>query len=81
MIDCPVSLQITRVKQRDTVAESQIMAIINSQVSRFTRRAVADDIIDNSQTVLELAPQVKTLHNSYLLLSPTLGKTLCGYSN
>ncbi len=71
VIDCPVSQQIARVKQRDTVPESQILSIINSQVSRPHRLAAADDIIDNTKTILELAPQVKTLHNSYLLFSST----------
>lgn len=73
VIDCPFALQISRVKQRDTLDEAQIIAIIKSQVSREIRLAAADHIIENTKTVLELAPHVKTLHNSYLLLSSTLG--------
>jgi dephospho-CoA kinase len=71
VVDCPFSVQMKRVKQRDTLNEAQIIAIINTQASREERLAVADDIIDNTKTVLELAQQVKKRHTSYLLLSQT----------
>lgn len=71
VVDCPVALQITRVKQRDQLSETQIQTIINTQASRADRLAAADDIIENSKTTLQLAQQVKKLHNLYLLLSST----------
>lgn len=69
VVDCPVELQIERVKNRSRLNDSQIHAIIAAQASRQQRLAVADDIIDNSKSAKHLAEQVKNLHNSYLLLS------------
>jgi dephospho-CoA kinase len=69
VIDCPVELQIQRVKDRSQLSDVQIHAIIAAQSSREQRIAYADDIIDNSKSATHLAEQVKKLHNSYFLLS------------
>lgn len=69
VVDCPVAMQIERVKQRSQLSDAQIHAIIAAQASRAERLASADDIIDNSKSVTHLAEQVKKLHNFYLLLS------------
>jgi dephospho-CoA kinase len=69
VIDCPEQMQVERVKHRSHLTEQQIYAIMAAQVSRLQRLASADDIIDNSKSPIHLAEQVKTLHNSYLLLS------------
>ncbi len=68
VIDCPIELQHQRVKQRDNLDNEQIEQIIASQISREQRLKQADDIIDNSKSVTELAEQVKNLHNLYLSL-------------
>ncbi len=68
VIDCPVELQRERVKQRDGLDDEQIDRIISSQISREERLHHADDIIDNSKSSIELAEQVKNLHNLYLSL-------------
>ena len=68
VIDCPTELQHQRVKQRDNLENEQIEQIIASQISREQRLKQADDIIDNSKSVTELAEQVKNLHNLYLSL-------------
>ena len=69
IIDCPVEIQIERVKRRDQLSKQRISSIIDSQVSREYRLSHADDIIDNSNSSTELAEQVKNLHNQYLLYS------------
>jgi dephospho-CoA kinase len=69
LIDCPLEQQIKRVGNRDQLTESQIHAIINTQASKTQQLAIANDVIDNSKTLAQLAEQVKNLHNSYLLLS------------
>lgn len=69
VVDCSTDRQIQRVITRDNVDENQVAAIIASQASRQQRLAAADDVIDNSGAVQQLAEQVKTLHNSYLLLA------------
>ena len=69
VIDCPVEIQIERVKRRDKLSIERILSIIDQQVSREFRKAKADDLIDNSGADYRLAEQVKKLHNSYLSLS------------
>lgn len=69
VIDCPVEIQIERVKTRDKLTVERIQSIIDSQVPRATRKAKADDLIDNSGADYRLAEQVKKLHNLYLSLS------------
>jgi dephospho-CoA kinase len=71
VVDCTEKIQIARVKQRDKLNDAQIGAIIASQASRTKRQALADDIIENSKTTLQLEEQVEKLHNLYLLLSST----------
>ena len=69
VIDCSEQQQIQRVMQRSQLTKAQVHAIMATQASRAQRQAVADDIIDNSNSFIHLAEQVKKLHNSYLLLS------------
>lgn len=68
VVDCPESMQIARVKARSGLSESAVLAIMRSQVTRQQRLAAADDIIDNSGNMTELAHQVEKLHNLYLSL-------------
>lgn len=69
VVDCPVEMQIERVKNRDHLPIERIQAIINNQISRESRKEKADDLIDNSVANYRLAEQVKKLHNLYLSLS------------
>lgn len=69
VVDCPVEIQIERVKKRDNLTIERIQSIIDSQVSREFRKEKADDLIDNTVPDYRLAEQVKKLHNSYLSLS------------
>lgn len=74
VVDCSPSIQLKRVIHRDSVDEEQAKAIINLQANRSARLAAADDVIENSANLSDLAEQVKNLHNSYLLLA-TSGTT------
>lgn len=69
VIDCPVEIQIERVRSRDKLSLKRIHSIIDQQVSRTYRKSKADDLINNSGTDYRLAEQVKKLHNLYLSLS------------
>jgi len=69
VVDCPVEMQIERVKNRDHLTIERIQSIINNQISRESRKEKADDLIDNSVANYRLAEQVKKLHNLYLSLS------------
>lgn len=66
VIDCPVETQIERVQKRDGMSSEMVHRIIANQVSRATRLAHADDIIENTISAEQLADQVKKFHNSYL---------------
>lgn len=66
VIDCSMEMQINRVKLRNSLNDSQIMAIINSQVSRTERLAHADSIIDNTKDIIFLSKQVNNLHDQFL---------------
>ncbi|MBT8048822.1 MAG: dephospho-CoA kinase [Xanthomonadales bacterium] len=69
VVDVSEELQIERVMARDRISRDQASAILNSQASRETRLALADDIIENSGKRSELPEKVKSLHEKYLSLS------------
>jgi dephospho-CoA kinase len=69
VVDCPVELQIERVKKRDNLTIERIKSIIDSQIARSIRIEKADDLIENFNTDDKLAERIKKLHNLYLSLS------------
>lgn len=71
LVDCPVELQIERVKKRNGLDEAQIRRIIRSQSSRRQKLNAADDIIVNDGDYAKLDQQVQRLHQFYLSLSYT----------
>jgi len=71
VVDCPEDLQISRVRQRSGLPETQIRRILASQLQREKRLAAADDVIDNSGSVAALQQRVRQLHETYLRLGPS----------
>jgi len=69
VVDCPVELQLARVRARSGLSEDEARRIVDAQVSRATRLAAADDVIDNSGTLEALYAQVQRLHQRYLALA------------
>ncbi|MDR3086963.1 MAG: dephospho-CoA kinase [Azoarcus sp.] len=69
VVDCSPELQIARATGRGGHSRPEIEAIIAAQASREARRAVADDIIDNSGQIGALYAQVDALHARYLALA------------
>ncbi|OOE90160.1 dephospho-CoA kinase [Salinivibrio sharmensis] len=69
VVDVDEQTQIARTLARDHVSEQQVHAILAAQASRAQRLAVADDVIDNTQTEVELDRQVDALHHTYLTLA------------
>lgn len=69
VIDCPPSLQIERITQRDGISRQAAAAILASQCSREQRLAKADDIIDNSGTLEALCEQVPAFDRLYRQLA------------
>lgn len=69
VIDTSEQLQLERASQRDKNNESQIKAIMQTQLSRQERCARANDIIQNHGDIHELDAQVEKLHQLYLELA------------
>ena len=69
VIDASEQLQITRASIRDLNNEEQIRAIMATQLLRQDRCAQANDIIQNSGSLIELDEQVEKLHQLYLELA------------
>ncbi|MCI0653307.1 MAG: dephospho-CoA kinase [Methylococcaceae bacterium] len=73
IIDCPVELQVERVRIRDNLSDDQIARILNSQAGREERLAAADDVIVNDSDLAALDKQVEKLHNFYSEISKGSG--------
>ena len=61
--------QIKRVMLRDNCSREQSLAILATQVDDLIRQKMADDIIVNNGTLLELSAKVENLHAQYLQLA------------
>ena len=76
-VDCPESLQISRVMSRNGLSAAEVRAIMLTQASRGERLAVADDVIANDGDLAHLETQVDKLHQAYLRLSSEKAKANC----
>lgn len=65
VVDCPEAQQIARVMDRSGLPATEVAAIMAAQASRAARRAMADDLIDNSGDPALLAPQIDALDRVY----------------
>jgi dephospho-CoA kinase len=66
VIDAPEELQVSRVRERSALAETEVRAIVSSQATRAERLAAADDVIDNRGSLDALRKQVAAFHKKYL---------------
>jgi dephospho-CoA kinase len=71
VVETPREDQILRTMARSQLSESEVNDVISAQATAEERRAVAQDRIDNSGSISELAAQVETLHISYCELAKT----------
>ena len=69
VVDTPTEIQIERTMQRDEVPRKQAQAIVDSQLDRAGRLALADDVILNAGSLNELNSKVRELHERYLVLA------------
>ena len=68
VVDCDEDLQIKRATKRDSSNEDEIRNIMQNQATRSQRLSIADDIIDNGQSIESLHNAVTKMHNFYLNL-------------
>ncbi len=65
VVDVEESVQIQRVMARDNISQKQAQSILNAQISRQRRLALADDVLDNSGSLEQLEATVDRLHQKY----------------
>jgi dephospho-CoA kinase len=63
VIDCLPEQQISRVQHRDKRSLQQIKAMLNLQVTRQQRLAIADKVLDNTGSLDKLREQVNQYHH------------------
>jgi dephospho-CoA kinase len=68
VIDCDEQIQVQRVKQRSSLDEFTIAAIMAKQMPRPERLKLADDVIVNEAGLDELTQKVLAQHQFYLNL-------------
>ena len=66
VIDSDTKLQIARASKRDGLLEADIQKIIDVQMPREKRNALADDIILNDGLIEELKDKIKQIHEKYI---------------
>lgn len=69
VIDLDKETQIQRTMRRSNLEQDAVEKILESQASRSQRIALADDILDNSGSEVQLQEQVEALHIKYLQMS------------
>lgn len=69
VVDCPADIQLQRLLSRDGGDPTTAEAMLQAQASREQRRAVADDLIDNTGSPAALQGAVEALHVRYLSLA------------
>lgn len=69
VVDATEEAQRTRAAARDKTTSENIQTILNTQISREKRLSLADDIIQNHGSFIDLARQVDKMHEFYLSLS------------
>jgi dephospho-CoA kinase len=68
VVDVPREVQRTRLLERDGIAPALADAMLDAQVSRTQRLAMADDVIENDGSLEALALQIESLHARYVAL-------------
>ena len=69
VVDCPRALQFTRLMARDGETADGARRILDAQVSREARLAIADDVIVNDADLESLERKVDALHRHYVAIS------------
>ena len=65
LIDCPIDIQLKRVKRRAGLDEGMAVRIVDAQLPRPIRLQLADDVIWNGDSADALGSQVQSLHIRY----------------
>jgi dephospho-CoA kinase len=69
VVDCDPGIQVARLQARDGTARAEAQRMLDAQVTRAQRLAVADDVIRNDGDIGALRDQVEKLHRQYVAAS------------
>lgn len=71
VVDCTEDQQITRTMARNHLSSEEVQAIMDTQVPRSKRLAIADDVITNTDNLESIRTQILRLHEIYLRAKQT----------
>lgn len=71
VVDCDENMQIERTVSRDNITQAMAQQILDTQISREERLALATDVILNNSDLSALTSKVMAMHNKYLALCNT----------
>ena len=69
VVDAEESVQIKRVMARDKINRKRAQAILDAQAGRQQRLGLADDIIENNDSLEQLKSAVDRLYKKYTKLA------------
>jgi len=69
VVDCPPELQSARLVARDGESPAGALRMLAAQAGPAQRRALADDLIENSGSLAALDAAVAALHETYVTLA------------
>lgn len=69
VVNAPDVLRINWIRKRSGLTDSQIQKIMDAQISSAERLGLADDVINNNDTLEHVYEQVDKLHLRYLSLA------------
>ena len=72
VIDVSKEVQILRVRKRDRISADAIEAIMTSQMPRMQKLKLANDVIENTDSIEKFKLKIECLHKNYLTLAEEL---------
>ena len=69
VVDCPEEVQIARTMLRSGLDKALVQAIMDQQIARSQRVALADDTLKNDTDLEALSAQVELFHKQYLQIA------------
>ena len=72
VIDVSKEVQILRVRKRDKISADAIEAIITSQMPRMQKLKLANDVVENTDSIEKFKLKIECLHKNYLTLAEEL---------
>tara|TARA_B100000745_G_scaffold254952_1_gene177547 strand:- start:2442 stop:3071 length:630 start_codon:yes stop_codon:yes gene_type:complete len=69
VVDVPEEVQLQRACARDSMSIEQAQAIVGQQAPRQQRLRIADDVIDNTDSIEQLHLAIRQLHQRYIDLA------------